>query len=252
MYSSIRNSFVGLAGALALSSGEARAHTDAWPVFYFDTKLNNGISTNIFSASDSAYIDLMINALPPAGTATNSDWKVDLIQNLTWNASIHSSIIVKGATVMTNNGGFWYPYTSFTKSTPLTFQSNGNIGPPNIDISGTNSVCNDGIAIRYLVNFLAPLTNTFVDLSYVSGSAQSRSGDVHYINYDPDLGQNPAIWQDYQFELTPEPTTSALLLCGGAYLASRRRRREDYSDITDKLSFDKKGKFSGMRKEGGN
>ena len=197
----------------------------------------------------------MIDSLPPAGTATNSDWKVDLVNSLTWNISAKGNLIIRQATVMTNAGGFWYPYTSFaTKSTSTNIQSNGNIGPANVDISGTNSVCADGIAIRYLVDFLAPPTNTFVDLSWSSGNAQSRSGDKHYINYDPDLGQSPAIWENYRFELTPEPGTGVLVATGLVALLNgmRRRKRRDYADISDKLGFDKKGKFSGMRKEGGN
>jgi hypothetical protein len=248
---------IALASALAFSGflgiQEAKAHNTNWPNFYFVLKDINGNPTNEVRVGPRFILDVCVNGMNDLGNvADNQD------HNLSYkiNFSITNALSISQAILMSNN--FWqaksFSGIGSAKAISNRFDNGGNLYA-NISLPNpvTNAVYGNDVAVRYIFNTADISTNQYINVSWISGNAKNASSEIHYINGDAQGGYPDypnALAEGIGFWMVPEPSTGALGIVGGAALALRNRRRY-YSDLRDKLQFNKKGKFVGMRNGGG-
>lgn len=227
---------------------DAKAHDSAWPVFYFRVLDKNFNSMTNFNWGERFYVDAMINGMNDLGNISSNR-----VHNINYeiNFSILDGIILNQAILMTNN--FWqsksFTGTGSAKTISNQFDNAGNLYA-NISLPNpvSNAVYGNDVAVRYVFDTPSVHTNELITIHWVSGNARNANGEIHYI-HDELIG-NPAyaVGQDITF-LLPEPKMPVLFGTGLAALSATgaRRRRKDYTNITENLTFNKKGKFRGVR-----
>jgi hypothetical protein len=243
---------IALASALAFSgfSGiqEAKAHNTNWPNFYFVLKDINGNPITQVNAGQGFILDADINGMNDLGNISSNRVHVT---NYKINFNTTNGLSLSQGILMTNK--FWQEKSFTGTAVSNKFDNGGNLYAV-IHLSGlqTNAVYGNDVSTRYIFGTDINIpTNQYVTVHWVSGNAQNANSETHYV-YGDQIPLPNATAQDISFWVmaVPEPSTGALGIAGGAALALRNRRRY-YSQLGDKLQFDKKGKFVGMRNGGG-